>query len=64
MSPMRSPRARRIARKLALLPILVAALLVVLVPAPAAGPPAHAGNGAAAVEHHKPYGAGDARKFK
>lgn len=57
--------ARRHARKLLLLPIIVAALLVVLVPAPAAGPKWGApGNGAAAVEHHQPYGVGDGRKIK
>ena len=65
MSKLRSPRARRLARKLLLLPILVAAMLVVLVPAPAAGPKWDTpGNGAAAVQSHQPYGVGDGRKWK
>ena len=59
------PSTRRMARKLLLLPVLVAALLVVLVPAPAAGPQwDNPGNGAAAVDQHRPYGAGDGRKLK
>lgn len=57
--------ARRYARKLLLLPVIVAALLVVLVPAPAAGPKwSNPGNGAWAVEQHQPYGVGDGRKIK
>ncbi len=65
MSSSRSPRVRRLARKLLLLPVLVAALLVVLVPAPAAGPKwDNPGNGAWSVDTHKPYGNGDGRKFK
>jgi hypothetical protein len=64
MSPMR-PTFRRIARRLVLLPLLVAALLVVLVPAPASGPRwDNPGSGAAAVEAHQPYGVGQGRKFK
>ena len=61
----RSPGARRLARKLVLLPVLVAALLVVLVPAPAAGPKwDNPGYGDTSVDAHKPYGTGDGRKFK
>ncbi len=59
------PAARRIARKLILLPLVVVALLVVLVPAPAAGPKwDNPGNGAAAVQTHQPVGVGDGRKIK
>jgi hypothetical protein len=65
MFPMRSPRARRLARTLLLLPVLIAALLVVLVPATASGPKwDNPGNGAAAVQEHQPYGVGNGRKFK
>ena len=62
--PPRSPRARRIARTLLLLPILVAALLVVLVPAAAAPKWDNPGNGTTAVQTHQPYGVGDGRKWK
>jgi hypothetical protein len=59
-------------RKLALLPILVAALFVTILPANAGGPWDHPGgpkwdnpgNGAWAVETHQPYGVGNGRKFK
>jgi hypothetical protein len=71
MSLSRSPRVRSLARKLVLLPILVAALLVVLAPATAApkwdnGPGwgGSAGNGYGAVSSHQPAGNGDGRKFK
>lgn len=64
MSPIR-PTARRLARKLLLLPVLVTALLVVLVPAPAHGPKwDNPGNGAWSVETHQPYGVGQGRKIK
>jgi hypothetical protein len=64
MSPMR-PTARRLARKLVLLPVLVIALLVVLVPATASGPRwDNPGNGSAAVDTHQPYGVGQGRKIK
>ena len=64
MLPMR-PSARRIARKLLLLPILVVALLVTIVPAPASGPwDSNQGNGSWGVDYHKPAGNGDGRKFK
>jgi hypothetical protein len=73
MSLSRSPRARRVARKLVLLPILVTALLVVLAPATAA-PKWDSWNGGAGntnsngwgygVTDHKPAGNGDGRKFK
>ena len=64
MSPMRSPRAQRLARQVLLLPVLVAALLVAVVPA-AGGPKRdHPGKGAATVEAKKPYGAGHGRKIK
>ena len=64
MSPTR-PSARRIARKLLLLPIVAASQLVVLVPAPASGPKwDNPGNGAAAVQTHQPVGVGDGRKIK
>ena len=57
--------SRRLARRLVLLPILVATLLVVLVPATASGPKwDNPGNGAWAVEQHQPYGVGNGRKFK
>jgi hypothetical protein len=65
---MKSPirlSARRLARKLILLPVLVAALLVVLVPATASGPKwDNPGSGAWAVETHQPYGVGQGRKIK
>ncbi|HEV2812485.1 MAG TPA: hypothetical protein VGW10_04460 [Solirubrobacteraceae bacterium] len=65
MSPTLPPGARRLARKLLLLPVIVAALLVVLVPAPAAGPKwENPGKGAWSVETHVPYGHGDGRKIK
>ena len=63
MFPTASPRLRRIARQLLLLPVLVAALLVAIVPAPAAGPK-HDVPGAAAVQAHQPLFAGDGRKIK
>ncbi len=62
MFPTRSPRARRIARQLLLLPILVAGLVVTIVPAPAA--PKHDVPGASAVQAHQPLFAGDGRKIK
>ena len=61
MSPMR-PTARRIARKLLLLPVLVAALLVVLAPA-TANPPFTPKNGSWSETGNK-FGTGDARKIK
>ena len=65
MSPTRSTRARRLARKLVLLPVLVAALLVAVVPASAGGPKRDStGKGSAAAETHKPYGSGHGRKIK
>jgi hypothetical protein len=76
MSHSRSPRARRVARKLVLLPILVASLLVVLAPATAAPKwDTWGGNGSGATTspsngwgygatEHKPAGNGDGRKFK
>ncbi|HEX8207782.1 MAG TPA: hypothetical protein VF587_17080 [Solirubrobacteraceae bacterium] len=61
----RSISARRIAGRLALLAILVAALLVVLVPATASGPKwENPGNGSWSVDTHQPYGVGNGRKFK
>jgi hypothetical protein len=62
MSPTRS--ARRLAGRLALLALLVAALLVVLVPATAAPPPWSNGQGVGAVDDHQPYGVGNGRKIK
>ncbi|HEX2084761.1 MAG TPA: hypothetical protein VHF89_03690 [Solirubrobacteraceae bacterium] len=56
--------ARRLARKLLLLPVLVAALVVVIVPAPAAPKWDNPGNGSWAVQSHQPYGVGDGRKIK
>ncbi|HEX2085540.1 MAG TPA: hypothetical protein VHF89_07650 [Solirubrobacteraceae bacterium] len=63
MSPTRLT-ARRIVRRLLLLPLLVAALLVVLVPAGADPKWDNPGNGTSSVETHQPYGVGNGRKFK
>jgi hypothetical protein len=57
-------KARRTARKLLLLPILVVALVVVIVPAPAAPKWDNPGNGSFAVETHQPVGVGHGRKIK
>ncbi len=64
MLPSTRRTARRYARKLLLLPILVAALVVVIVPAPAAPKWENPGNGSWSVANHQPYGVGDGRKIK
>ena len=61
---MHVPRPRDLARKLAILAVLVGAFSTGAVPIAAASGPDQAGNGSSAVDAHKPAGAGDGRKYK
>ena len=63
MSPSSSPRARRCARKLTLVPVIVAAFAVTAAPA-TAGPKKQTKSSSTKTVDDKKYGSGNGRKFK